>query len=740
MKNLCFCIPILFFVVLFVVCIGCKDTHQPQPGSIVITSPTGNETCSTQSDSIDLSGFCLNAAPLSYISWSAGAEAEGKIKADAEWTIRDVPLEPGDTAVTVQAASASGTIMQDTLTVTYSPYVSFSGPPAAEPDTIFTNEQTPVTFTAALNNPTTLSDAVVEVERIDADSEVADTVAELKDDGEADSGDSAAGDGVYSGTALFTESDEKQIRLRVKVTTEEQGQTQTSYSEAVSLWAVSPFTDEELDRALSFPAEVQQKYEDYTSQYDEDIAREKTVTWLQQQRDVTAAGAPEQGGGIWYELSSGFLQGLLLDTRSGSTQTRRCRSSAPSVPSHYTASLNTADAPAANPRIGNNKALVIAPFHSYFGQYSMAHRLDDIFDRAPCPGMTVKTVPDSSADVAAFKTMGTYGAVCIDSHGNIVNGKEIIVTGEVATKASARAYAADIKLPKKKKRLVGQYDNNTLYFALTPAFIRHYCKGMPDSIVHSGCCFSLYNAGVANAFLSCGAQVYSGYTGEVDSEFTKDIAESYWGELVSQMNARQAYGSTISIVGLCDPYTSSSPGACFLWGGDGDRMLPPEGPCTEAGYTHITLSGPTSDAEYYSSDVIVYDPAEDQYRIIERHATCSSTFTVSAGTIQSSYTCSGSLNETYEEGEEPYKFSIDEDGAGGIFEPYPDAKDYNWVTCTGSGESYKYNECGLAEWPKIDLQEDEISETGISGTRHIVSDMGVHTMTLDFQYTFPDKQ
>jgi hypothetical protein len=98
------------------------------------------------------------------------------------------------------------------------------------------------------------------------------------------------------------------------------------------------------------------------------------------------------------------------------------------------------------------------------------------------------------------------------------------------------------------------------------------------------------------------------------------------------------------------------------------------------------------------------------------------------------------LNETYEEGEEPYKFSIDEDGPGGIFEPYPDAKDYNWVTCTGSGESYKYNECGLAEWPKIDLQEDEISETGISGTRHIVSDMGVHTMTLDFQYTFPDKQ
>lgn len=731
-------------IIIAAVCMpasGCKGNRATDPCFIVITSPTGNDTYCTENYSIDLSGFCMNAAPLSHISWAADTGAAGRIQAASEWEIGSVPLEPGDTAITVQAASASGTILQDTLTVTCNPYVSFAGAPAADPETFFTNEQTPVTFTAALNDPDALSGAVVEVVRADTAETGMDTVATLYDDGDAGSCDGTAGDGTYCGTALFIESDETQIPLRVKVTTDVQGGTQTAYSSIFSIRAVSPFTDDELDRALSFPAKVLQEYEGYCSQHEETEARQKTVAWLLAQNDVADAGAPEQGSGIWYELSSGFVQGLLLNRRGGDTNMRSFQSALSPLSSPAPASADSTDEDTADPRIGNNRALVIAPFHSYFGQYSMAHRLDDIFDKAPCPGMKVTTITDSSADIAAFKTMGSYGAVCIDSHGGLANGTEFIMTGEVATKNNIRSYAADIKLPGCKKRLIGQYDNNTLYYALTPAFIRHYCKGMPDSIVHSGCCFSLYTGEVANAFLASGARVYSGYTGEVDSEFTKDIAESYWGELTGQLNAQQAYSSTISTVGLCDPYGSSSPRACFLWGGDGNRMIPPDGPCTETGFTRITFSGPIGDGECFSSDVIVFDPVDEQYRIRERHATCSAQGTISAGGMSYSYTCSGSLDETYEDGEEPYKFFIDEDGTGGGFEPNPAAKDYYWVTCTSSfGETDTSDECWYASWPLTNLREDEISETGISGTRTAVGESGMHTATLEFQYAFPELQ
>ncbi len=727
MKKLLFIIKNQVVLLTCLLVVACNNNLETCPGFIVITSPTGNEAFSTQSDSIDISGFCMNHEPFSNISWLTSNGTGGTISASQKWTIADIPLEPGDTVITVEMVSVDGSEFQDVVTVSHNPFVSFAGSPRAEPDTFFTEEETQIEFTVALNNTDNLTVESVEVVQVNNESEGAASVVELKDDG--------SDDGVYSGIALFSETEEQKIKLRVVVTTIDQGQQRTSYSEVFILSVIEPFTDDEIDFALLFPAQVKHKYDENKALYDEKTARENTVAWLVAQSEVVDAGFQDPDSGIWYEMSSGFVQGLLLSPRSTTgtqhTSLKRFDIKQTEPEKVISADYSSADA---DERIGNNKALVLSSFHTEFGNYSTLPALKDIFAEAPCPGMKVTTFTDNNSDVSAFKTMGSYGAVVLDSHGDLVKGMEIIMTGEVATKENVRSYTADIKAA--DKRLIGHYHNNTLYYAITPAFVRYYCKNMPDSIVDAACCYSLNNGMLANAFLSSGAKVYSGYTHDVSLGFAKDVVELYWFELVCQTNAQQAYSSATSIVSICDS------SACFLWGGDGDRRLPPKGPCTTEGYTRVTLSGTIGNAEYNSYDVIMYDPVEGQYRITERQATCSVQYVFSLGEdMEYSTTCSGLLNETYEEGEEPYKFSFSDDGTDVYFDPNPDAEDYHWITCiTSFGEERQSNECWDASWPKIWLEEEEITDSGISGTRTVVSELGTHSSTLVFDYLFPEKQ
>ena len=95
------------------------DTLGALPNVTIVTPTTAPATTSPVSF-ITLGGAATDDAPLQTVSWVNNRGGSGAASGTSIWTITDVPLQPGDNAITVSTVDASGNRTSDAITVTVS--------------------------------------------------------------------------------------------------------------------------------------------------------------------------------------------------------------------------------------------------------------------------------------------------------------------------------------------------------------------------------------------------------------------------------------------------------------------------------------------------------------------------------------------------------------------------------------------------------------------------------------------
>jgi len=136
------------------------------PPSIVITSPTGFSSYSTKSATINLSGIASDDRRLVRVTWSSDQGGSGLAIGSTEWSISDIQLQQGDNVITVTAKDLAGNSANDSITVTYNPYLEFLSTLQAVPDAIFVNEVTEVIFRIAIEDNPNLDRTSVRLIRV----------------------------------------------------------------------------------------------------------------------------------------------------------------------------------------------------------------------------------------------------------------------------------------------------------------------------------------------------------------------------------------------------------------------------------------------------------------------------------------------------------------------------------------------------------------------------------------------
>ncbi|MDL1984267.1 MAG: fibronectin type III domain-containing protein [Deltaproteobacteria bacterium] len=92
------------------------DTADP---IITTTSPTSEDTYSTEEDSVSLGGSASDNIGVTSVTWINSRGGSGTASGTDNWTISSVSLQEGDNVITVTAHDAAGNTGVDILTVTY---------------------------------------------------------------------------------------------------------------------------------------------------------------------------------------------------------------------------------------------------------------------------------------------------------------------------------------------------------------------------------------------------------------------------------------------------------------------------------------------------------------------------------------------------------------------------------------------------------------------------------------------
>jgi len=447
--------------------------------------------------------------------------------------------------------------------------------PSVNPDGIFVNEPTLVTITVQLGADPELILTEIYLLRVDEQGNVIANLGRLYDDGTH--GDRLPGDGIFTTQYEFNEDNPGEIYL--KVSANYTSEPAIGYSEVFKIDVVEHISDEDYTEAINMPKIAEQHYKDLVAQYGEEEARNRLVEWLEQQPTIAKAGISENGYGIWWVFESGILGGLILSPEGlkGS--------------------------------IGSTKAIDLSPFYNGFNGFNGFYPEDDYdgafteLKKSQCPKFTTTAFLNDTASVERFKNLSNYGVIIISSHGDSwYNGllswwqdhfgeeidffenwlsQVVILTRTIATKDNKKIYEIDLS----KHRLV--IANNS-FFCITPAFIVHYNRNFPYSLVYVSACRSLYNSSMADAFLSKGAKVYFGYTDYVPVNYAFNCGKSLFEHLVEGETAKEAFEHAIQENG------EHAGTAYFKMKGDGDLTISVKNLVENGNFEKGNLSGWTT--------------------------------------------------------------------------------------------------------------------------------------------------
>ena len=422
--------------------------------------------------------------------------------------------------------------------------------PHLEPGGILVGQRTTVRTEITLAPGGSVDAGSVQLFRADAGAKpVGDALCTLADDGNPASGDAAAGDGRFTCLVPFDESAPATIALIVTAT----AAGTTVFSTGVVLAVVPPLTTDDAQAILSVQETAGHTWAMNQAAFGDTLrARTETILALRVLPGVADAGLAPDGLCIWIDYESGVEGGLMLSPRLLADQVApNAPSMAPAPPVVRGGTTSAASAaiaraaveqrplvekptvllwdpgffddgkPAYDPQTGHRDA----PSNSEVGD------LQRMFQESVCPVFApeaVVVVHGPAATRDSLRDLTAFGTVVLVTHGGFYRGDVCFVTAETPLLADLVTDGAALQLRDFGLETIG----STTYYTVGPSFIRGLDGTFGKSIIYAGFCDGQANPTLATAFLDKGAATYFGYTKEVTSMFSHQVAVKLFTSLL----------------------------------------------------------------------------------------------------------------------------------------------------------------------------------------------------------------
>jgi hypothetical protein len=459
------------------------------PLMLVINDPPFDYVVST-SNTVTVSGLSQGNMDM---NWSGSLGGGGSITPGASWEA-DVSLVEFNNKITVTGAGECGeSPLTDNVTITYSDTtVEFLDRVIVEPHEMFTGDSDEVRVQIALKNGTdTIKTDSVRVVELNASLVVGDTIAPLRDDGNAETGDDVMNDGTYSGVFELTDTSvAKLYYFQAAFEFDRPNQTVgTAYSEVFTVEVVQAADRGDIRASLEFTRLMRAKYSELRKSNSEEQARKLTLDFVKSHTGVTRAAM--SGSGIWRELKSG-QQGIMLfdgSIRNADIKQNKKKYEKLEIISRSGGQRQN-DIP-----LGNPLAVIYSPFYSEYSAADVAFE-DDVqalLEQNECPPYKLSGINylrGEEAGVEAFRQMSKNGLVIIHTRSAIVYFKKygrnevVLLTGQQVGDSPTDDIAMDLA----QDRLVSVNYGGADYYAITSRFILEYGQypSFPESLVYLG--------------------------------------------------------------------------------------------------------------------------------------------------------------------------------------------------------------------------------------------------------------
>ena len=504
--------------------------------------------------------------------------------------------------------------------------------PQLTPDVTLVGQSTQVTITVDLSSDATLVPSTVVLYKYDGNGNFLGSAGPLFDDGSH--GDVKAGDGIY--TTELTPTASAEAANYFKVSASHKGSLARTLSNPVEFDFVSPLTSQQATALTSLPQQGATLYQSLLSNGASlGNAQAQTIAWLNAQPDIVSAQAADNNSsGIWMLFTSGILGGITVDsnnTRGGAHVSSGSAHIHIRAAQQHPVMFSQAATGVSNTTALTNKSALILDTFPLDANDDEAPSIFQTLGNRAC-GTESKLI-SYSANRAAFQTLNQYGIVAIVSIGDTwfgglgpfinspagsfrfpllvhINGEPnfpgstyvnqpglsqvVVFTGEpspnldVLTSPNSLAALQTLRDLKDGYLAIGMHNINSVpppnppvpgpFFVITPAFVRHYDRSLPDSIVYVDACRSLFaeggspttatttNPSMASAFLDSGAGAYLGMTEYTLTSYGAKVGTEFFANLITQ---DEPVGVALSSLttnngALDDPSSTGATGPTFL--------------------------------------------------------------------------------------------------------------------------------------------------------------------------------
>lgn len=440
---------------------------------LAITGPTDTPGWATTRGLLNVSGVVVGASGA--LQWSTNRGASGTVDALALWTIPNVPIEVGETIITVSAGNGASRV-EVRLIVTRTDFLQLLDRPVVGPRLGLVGEVLPVSVSALVDTDEpalALSSLAVLLERHDGSFS---ELEALVDNGDFfASGDEVPGDQRFGAAFGLTGQQPSTSRLWLKAESKDGVVARIPLGDVMFLPRLSQADFDEAARVVTV---LQAVFDDHSGEAE--AARQAVLDAAATEPAVKRFGRATNGYGVWVELTGG-LRGALLLAPEGT--------------------------------LGSPRASV---FHS--GTPGVANA-------DACPGWLVAEPADTMAPtLSELASLPDYGAVLWTTHGDALfdGAVEVLETGEPVAPSARSVFETEL--------MAGQLVlGGRGRFYVTAAFFDALPRRFPGTLVVLNACRSLYSGRFALALARKGASAVIGWSDYV----TKVSADAFLTELIA---------------------------------------------------------------------------------------------------------------------------------------------------------------------------------------------------------------
>lgn len=580
------------------------DTKNPE---LHLTNLSPDEWLSTDQDKVTINGVATDEGDIKDITWKTQTGQSGSATiSGGEWTIQNIPLDPGDNQITITAADNAGNTSTSTVNVVYNQNILFSDLTLSQ-DFIYKSDP-PVQITARSVVETDAKEGIGKVHLYKVSGDQKEKLTEMLDNGVVANGDDIPGDTQYSGIESFSSSSATTIQLRVG-TTVGTG-TKVSYSGILKLQVIDRPTQKQMSDIFKLNEEFNSRFEEIKKSAGDKNAAQKLADELNKRDEIEVAGVAESGFGIWWQYKeTGILAGINnnpektradkeeLEEKRERSRVRAAQAvveqgSVKGISSSFASTvnfgINAAHAQEDKKlEVKSTKAIYLGPYLHQFGNTDDFHKAWQVIKDSKCPKCQLTEQKDKEVTVEDFKTLSNYGLIVLPSHGDtwfdgtfadtcvddgtcpeiLKNGGGFVVTwtDQQITAADLPTYWSDLV----HYRLAIDASDGTL--AVLPPYITAYNGTFPNSLVYIGTCRSTRNLTMAAAYLAKGAKGYLGFSEYVAWDYAGDVTEEFFKSFMNKgKSATESFKDATAAKGTND---GSTPAAFFNYIGQPDLKM-----------------------------------------------------------------------------------------------------------------------------------------------------------------------